>query len=76
MRLAQLEGEASLLRRKVAELTKGQERLQQVFNKQITIFREAVLALFGYRVEMATDPAARWVGVHRPAHTPRQHALR
>lgn len=30
MRLAQLEGEASLLRRKVAELQKGMDRLQQV----------------------------------------------
>ena len=35
--------------------------LVQVFNKQITLFREAVYILFGYRVEMATDPAARWV---------------
>lgn len=30
MRLAQLEGEANLLRRKVAELQKGMDRLQQV----------------------------------------------
>ncbi|EFN59200.1 hypothetical protein CHLNCDRAFT_138125, partial [Chlorella variabilis] len=59
MRLAQLEGEASLLRRKVAELQKGMDRLQQVFNKQITLFREGVYTLFGFRVEMATDPAAR-----------------
>eukprot|EP00887_Chlorella_sp_A99_P005609 scaffold1.g5609.t1 len=59
MRLAQLEGEAALLRRRVAELQKGAERLQQVFNKQITLFREAVFLLFGYRVEMATDPSAR-----------------
>lgn len=59
MRVAQLEGETNLLRRKVAELQKGLERLQQVFNKQITLFREAVYILFGYRVEMATDPGAR-----------------
>ncbi|KAL4423583.1 hypothetical protein ABPG77_004623 [Micractinium sp. CCAP 211/92] len=59
MRVAQLEGETNLLRRRVAELQKGMERLQQVFNKQITLFREAVYILFGYRVEMATDPAAR-----------------
>ena len=31
----------------------------QVFNKQITLFREAVFIIFGYRVEMATDPSAR-----------------
>ena len=31
----------------------------QVFNKQITLFREAMYILFGYRVEMATDPTAR-----------------
>lgn len=30
-----------------------------MFNKQITLFREAVLLLFGYRLEMASDPAAR-----------------
>lgn len=46
----------------VAQLQKGADRLQQVFSKQITLFREAVYLLFGYRVEMATDPAARWVG--------------
>jgi hypothetical protein len=106
MRVAQLEGEANVLRRKVAELQKGMDRLQQVrgacqggqpqpmqcpscdrggawtvavlnhwhphhaprafclalphplqvFNKQITLFREAVYLLFGYRVEMASDP--------------------
>ncbi|KAL4431158.1 hypothetical protein ABPG75_006414 [Micractinium tetrahymenae] len=59
MRVAQLEGETNLLRRRVAELQKGTDRLQQVFNKQITLFREAVYILFGFRVEMATDPAAR-----------------
>ena len=31
----------------------------QVFNKQITLFREAVYLLFGYRVEMASDPGVR-----------------
>lgn len=30
-----------------------------MFNKQITLFREAVFLLFGYRLEMASDPAAR-----------------
>lgn len=30
MRVAQLEGETNLLRRRVAELQKGMERLQQV----------------------------------------------
>ncbi len=30
MRVAQLEGETNLLRRKVAELQKGMDRLQQV----------------------------------------------
>lgn len=117
MRVAQLEGEANVLRRKVAELQKGMDRLQQVrggcqggqpahaapqqrwvaeggawgcspssrhpcpdpccivrpapaalqvqvFNKQITLFREAVYLLFGYRVEMASDPGVRrgWRG--------------
>ena len=58
MRLAQLEGEANLLRRRAAELQKGSDRLQAVFNRQVTLFREAVLLLFGYRLEMTTDPAA------------------
>jgi mitotic spindle assembly checkpoint protein MAD1 len=59
LRVAQLEGEASLLRRRVAEAQKASDRLQQVFTRQIGTFREAVLGLFGYRVEMTTDPAAR-----------------
>lgn len=71
MRVAQLEGETNLLRRKVAELQKGTDRLQQVFNKQITLFREAVYILFGFRLEMASDPGARDMKaqfVLRPQH--------
>lgn len=60
LRLAQLEGEVSLLRRRANELQKANDRLQQVFRRQITQFREAVYLLFGYRVEMMTDPSARW----------------
>ena len=59
LRIAQLEGEANLLRRRLADAQKVSDRLQQVFTRQIATFREAVAALFGYRVEMTTDPSAR-----------------
>ncbi|KAL6784601.1 MAD1 [Auxenochlorella protothecoides x Auxenochlorella symbiontica] len=71
LRLAQLEGEVSLLRRRANELQKANDRLQQVFRRQITQFREAVYLLFGYRVEMMTDPSAREIRarfVLRPQH--------
>ncbi|KFM22749.1 Mitotic spindle assembly checkpoint protein MAD1 [Auxenochlorella protothecoides] len=70
-RLEALEGEVSLLRRRANELQKANDRLQQVFRRQITQFREAVYLLFGYRVEMMTDPSAREIRarfVLRPQH--------
>lgn len=59
LRIAQLEGEANLLRKRLAEGQKATDRLQQVFTRQITTFREAMLGLFGYRVEMISDPGSR-----------------
>lgn len=59
LKIAQLEGEANLLRRRLAEGQKSADRLQQVFMRQIAAFREAISALFGYRVEMSSDPGAR-----------------
>ena len=44
------------LRRRAAELQKASDRLQQVFRRQITLFREAVYLLLGYRVEMEAEP--------------------
>lgn len=59
LKVAQLEGENSLLSKRLAEVQKTSERLQQIFTRQIAIFREAVLLLFGYRVEMISDPSQR-----------------
>jgi mitotic spindle assembly checkpoint protein MAD1 len=59
VRIAQLEGENLLLSRRLAEVQKVSDRLQQVFTKQIGTFREAVLLLFGYRVDMSTDPGQK-----------------
>ena len=59
LRVAQLEGEANLLRRRLAESQKTSDRLQQVFTKQIATFRDAIKGLFGYSVEMTSDPAAK-----------------
>ena len=44
----------------VADAEKKEQRLKEVFKKQITSFREACYTLFGYRVDMASEatPAA------------------
>jgi mitotic spindle assembly checkpoint protein MAD1 len=71
LRVAQLEGEANLLRRRLAESQKTSDRLQQVFTKQIATFRDAIKGLFGYSVEMTSDPAAKEVRAQfilRPQH--------
>ena len=39
----------------MAELTKREARLKDVFQKQVANFREAVYCLFGYRMDMATE---------------------
>ena len=59
LRVAQLEGEANLLKRRLAESQKASDRLQQVFTKQIATFRDAIKGLFGYSVEMSSDPTAK-----------------
>lgn len=58
LKIAQLEGEINLLRKRVSEGQKISDRLQQVFTRQISTFREAMGSLFGYRVEMTSDPTA------------------
>lgn len=71
LRIAQLEGEANLLRRRLAESQKTSDRLQQVFTKQIATFRDAIKSLFGYSVEMTSDPAAKEIRAQfilRPQH--------
>ncbi len=39
----------------IADLTKREARLKDVFQKQVGNFREAVSCLFGYRVDMAAE---------------------
>lgn len=39
----------------IAEITKREARLKDVFQKQVANFREAVYCLFGYRVDMVTE---------------------
>lgn len=56
LRVAQLEGEGNLLRRRLAEAQKAADRLQKVFTRQIATFRDAIKGLFGYAVEMSSDP--------------------
>jgi mitotic spindle assembly checkpoint protein MAD1 len=56
LKIARLEGELTLLGRKLAEVQKTSDRLQQVFTRQISIFRDAIKGLFGYSVEMTSDP--------------------
>lgn len=42
----------------MAELAKREQRLKDVFQRQVANFREAVYLLFGYRVDMAAEAAA------------------
>ncbi len=53
--LAATEAAVSL---QLAEATKREQRLKEVFNKQIVNFREACYFLFGYRVDMASKATA------------------
>lgn len=56
LKIARLEGELVLLGRRLAEVQKTSDRLQQVFTRQISTFRDAIKGLFGYSVEMTSDP--------------------
>ena len=47
-----------ILHQQVNELTKREARLKDVFQKQVTNFREAVYLLFGYRVDMAAEASS------------------
>jgi len=48
--------EARVAERRVAELGVKLTRLQEVFKERIAAFREACYVLFGYRVEMTSEP--------------------
>jgi hypothetical protein len=80
--VAELEGEVALLQGRLAESQKAADRLQSVFSRQITMFRDAMYLLFGYRVEMTVAPGAKemhatfvltpqvWVAVLTSRETP------
>ena len=56
LKVAKMEGEISLLKKKLADVQKGSERLKQVFSRQISMLRESIPKIFGYQLEMVTDP--------------------
>ena len=47
--------EATILKRRVADLEKRENRYKSIFKEKITAFREACTYLFGYRIEMAIE---------------------
>lgn len=47
--------EATILKRRVADLEKRENRYKSIFKEQISAFREACSYLFGYRIEMAVE---------------------
>jgi mitotic spindle assembly checkpoint protein MAD1 len=59
LKLAQMDGEINMLRKKLSEVQKASERLKQVFMRQITLLRESVPKIFGYQLEMVSDPDKR-----------------
>jgi hypothetical protein len=59
LKLVQKEGEIILLQSRLAEVQKCLDRLQQVFSRQISLLRESIPKIFGYNLEMITDPNTR-----------------
>ncbi|WIA20164.1 hypothetical protein OEZ85_006013 [Tetradesmus obliquus] len=61
--------EAKLLRRQLAAAEKQAAAMKDVFKQRVKAFRESCRALFGYRMEMVSDP---WADV---AHAPTTYTL-
>lgn len=59
LKIVQKEGEIILLQSRLAEVQKSLDRLQQVFSRQISLLRESIPKIFGYNLEMVTDPNTR-----------------
>jgi len=51
-RMAVVEAEAAVAKRRVSDLEKREERYKQIFKQKIQTFREACYKIFGYKVEM------------------------
>ena len=54
-----MQGENTLLQKKLTEVQKGSERLKQVFTRQIAMLRESIPKIFGYQLEMVSDPNSK-----------------
>ncbi|KAF6261129.1 mitotic checkpoint protein-domain-containing protein [Scenedesmus sp. NREL 46B-D3] len=61
--------EAKLLRRQLAAAEKQAAAMKDVFKQRVKAFRESCRALFGYRMEMVSDP---WADVQ---HAPTTYTL-
>ena len=59
LRMAQMQGENTLLQKKLTEVQKGSERLKQVFTRQIAMLRVSIPKIFGYQLEMVSDPNSK-----------------
>lgn len=51
------EAELTVMRRRVADLEKREQRYMTVFKQKISTFREACYLIFGYKVDMGEDKA-------------------
>ena len=49
------EAELTVMRRRVADLEKREQRYMTVFKQKISTFREACYLIFGYKVDMGED---------------------
>ena len=54
--MATLQGKLIATEKKLAASEKSTKRLQQVFSQQIATFRESIPLLFGWNLDMTTDP--------------------
>ena len=54
--MATIQGKLTATEKRLAASEKSTKRLQQVFSQQIATFRESIPLLFGWNLDMTTDP--------------------
>ena len=54
--LATTQGRLTATEKKLANSEKSNQRLQQIFSQQISTFRESIALLFGWQLDMTSDP--------------------
>lgn len=59
LKIAHMQGEITVLQKKLSDVQKGSERLKQVFTRQINMLRESIPKIFGYQLEMVSDPNSK-----------------